>query len=67
METFPKRDSAESHVLEQHFLINVVKCLPCDAAFGMRDILRHFEEHHCKARNAARTVASARDNVLGRY
>jgi len=63
-ETFAKRDLAESHVLEQHFLMNVVKCLPCDAAFGMSDIQGHFEEKHFGAKNSATMAMRAKESVL---
>ena len=46
--------------------MNVVKCLPCDAAFGMRDILGHFEEKHCAAKDSATKAMRAKESVLGR-
>ena len=69
--TFAKRETAESHVLEQHFLLNVVKCLPCDAAFGMSDISPHFEQRHIRGGPggsvaAGSSAATAKGHVQGR-
>ena len=69
--TFAKRETAESHVLEQHFLLNVVKCLPCDAAFGMSDISPHFEQRHIRGGPAGgvaagNSAAAAKGHVQGR-
>ena len=47
-------------------MINVVKCLPCDAAFGMSDIQGHFEEKHFGAKNSATMAMRAKESVLGR-